>query len=192
LTRPAAKNDARALSPPAAAPGPGQGREAPVAARRDGGRPTARRPPRLRTLQDPEERHASALELFFDLVFAVAVAELGQTLSHHPSASGFLHFAALFAPVWGAGVGYTFYADRFDTDDLVFRLGMLSAMLAVTWLAVEILHAFTMRGGVAFAGAYVTARGILIALYLRADHHEPRARPLTRRFLAAFIAGAAL
>jgi Bacterial low temperature requirement A protein (LtrA) len=35
-------------------------------------------------------------------------------------------------------------------------------------------------------------RGILIALYLRASHHEARARLLTRRLLAAFIAGGGL
>ena len=29
-----------------------------------------------------KERHASWLELFYDLVFAVAIAQLGQILSH--------------------------------------------------------------------------------------------------------------
>jgi low temperature requirement protein LtrA len=41
------------------------------------------RPPRLRTLADvdaEEERHASWLELFFDLLFVVAIAELSHEL----------------------------------------------------------------------------------------------------------------
>jgi low temperature requirement protein LtrA len=117
-------------------------------------RAASRRPPQLRTIDDSEERHASALELFFDLVFVVAVAELGQTLSRHVSANGFLHFAVLFVPVWWAWVGYTFYADRFDTDDVVFRLSILGAMVLVAWLAVEIPSAFDDSGGGArFAAA---------------------------------------
>ena len=150
-----------------------------------------RRPPRLRTVEDSDERHASALELFFDLVFVVAVAALGETLGHHTNATGFLHFAVLFVPVWWAWVGYTFYADRFDTDDIVLRLTMLAAMLGVAWLAVEIPHTFESAAGAArFAAAYASVRLILVALYLRADYHEPRARPLTRRYIAGFTTGA--
>jgi hypothetical protein len=60
---------------------------------------SSRWPPRLRTVDDADrERHASALELFFDLVFVVAVAELGETLSSHTSAVGFLHFAVVRRP----------------------------------------------------------------------------------------------
>jgi low temperature requirement protein LtrA len=153
-----------------------------------------RRPPHLRTIDDAdEERRASALELFFDLVFVVAVAQLGETLSRHISAAGFLHFAVVFVPVWWAWVGYTVYADRFDTDDIVFRLAMLTAMLAVAWLAIEIPSAFDdAAGGARFAAAYAAVRFGLVGLYLRADHHEPRARPLTGRYIAGFGTGATI
>jgi low temperature requirement protein LtrA len=151
----------------------------------------ARRPPRRRTVEDTDDRHASALELFFDLVFVVAVAEVGETLSHDTSAIGYLHFGVLFIPVWWAWVGYTFYLDRFDTDDIVLRVTLLAAMLAVTWLAVEIPHAFADPTGAAnFAAAYACVRLLLVALYVRADHHDPRARPLTRRYIAGFATGA--
>ena len=126
-------------------------------------------------------------------MFVIAVAELGETLSRHPSGSGFLHFAVVFVPVWWAWVGYTIYADRFDADDIIVRLAMLTAMLAVVWLAIEIPSAFDNAGGGAgFAGAYAAVRFGLVGLYLRADHHEPRARPLTRRYIAGFTAGATL
>src|SRR2546425_8223333 len=53
-------------------------------------------PPRLQTLAEESDRHASWLELFFDLVFVVAITELsGQLVADH-SAGGFLRFAALF------------------------------------------------------------------------------------------------
>jgi Bacterial low temperature requirement A protein (LtrA) len=131
------------------------------------------------------------LELFFDLVFAVAVAELGEALLHDISAAGFAHFAVLFVPLWWAWVGYAFYADRFDTDDVVLRAAMLTAMLGVIWLAIEISSAFHSPAGAAyFAAAYATVRLVLVGLYLRADYHEPRARLLTRRYIAGFSLGA--
>ena len=57
------------------------------------------RPPRLRTLDDGE-RHASYLELFFDLVFVVAIAQLAHELVLDHSLAGFGVFAGLFLPVF--------------------------------------------------------------------------------------------
>lgn len=150
--------------------------------------------PQLRTA-DPSngdsERHASNLELFFDLVFVVAVGALAEGLTGDPSPFGFLHYAALFVPVWWAWVGYCFYADRFESDDAVHRLMTLAAMLAVTALAVSIPGAFSGHSGaVRFAISYVVVRLGLICLYVRAHIHERRARPLTSRFLLGFALGA--
>lgn len=69
---------------------------------------------------------------------------------HDPSALGFLRFAALWVPCWWAWVGYTFYADRFDTDDLPHRLYVFIGMLAVAALAVTVRTAFE-GGASAFA-----------------------------------------
>src|SRR5205085_919414 len=101
------------------------------AARRDDRPPAARlmagptvwsRPPRLRTLEDAEEeRRATWLELFFDLVFVVAVGQVAHRLTHDTSTAGFLRFAGLFVPVLWAWTGFTFYANRFDTDDAIYR-----------------------------------------------------------------------
>ena len=98
------------------------------------------RPPALRTpaAGEGDERHASWLELFFDLVFVVAIAELAQELVRDHSLGGFAIFAGLFLPVFIAWQGFTFYADRFDSDDVVFRAVMLAAMLAIAALAVQI------------------------------------------------------
>ena len=52
------------------------------------------------------------------------------------SLGGFAIFAGLFLPVFIAWQGFTFYADRFDTDDVLFRAVMLAAMLAIAALAV--------------------------------------------------------
>ena len=80
-------------------------------------------PPRLRTTADPRQpRHATWFELYFDLVFVAAIAQLGAALEHDPTAAVFARFAALFVVVVWAWVLYALYANRFDTDDLIFRL----------------------------------------------------------------------
>jgi low temperature requirement protein LtrA len=150
------------------------------------------RPPRLQTLADAEdERHASWLELFFDLVFVVAIAQLAHELVEDHSLLGFAIFAALFVPVFVAWQGFSFYADRFDTDDVVFRVVMLVAMLAIAALAVqipEVTHGQT----VGFAVAYVALRVLTISLYVRAFRHVPEARSLIGRYILAFSFSVAL
>src|SRR3982751_5319244 len=87
---------------------------------------------RLRTLDaNMGERHASWLELFFDLVFVLAVAEVARTLAGHSDSGGLLKYAALFVPVWWSWVGFTFYADRFESEEAAYRILMFAGMLAV-------------------------------------------------------------
>ena len=63
-------------------------------------------PPRIRSLEDDDVRHATWLELSFDPVFVVAVAQLASARSNDLSLHGFLVFCGLFVPVWRAWVGY--------------------------------------------------------------------------------------
>lgn len=96
-------------------------------------------PPRLRSDEgESSERRATWLELFFDLVFVVAIAELARYLSHHLSLSGLLEFTILFVPVWWCWIGATFYATRFDTDDLSDRLITFVQMAIIAIMAANI------------------------------------------------------
>jgi low temperature requirement protein LtrA len=149
-------------------------------------------PPRLLTLADEGERHASWLELFFDLVFVVAITELSQALVSDHSAGGFLRFAALFVPVWVAWQGYMAYATRFDTDDLGFRVAYFGAMLAIAAMAVLIGDVARGVHSAAFAVSYVVLRSIMLALYWRAWRAVPEARVLVRFYGLGYAAGAAL
>jgi low temperature requirement protein LtrA len=146
-------------------------------------------PPRLRVLEDDEEdeRHATWLELFFDLVFVVAVAQLADGLAEDPSVHGFLVFAGLFVAVWWAWVGYTFYADRFDTDDPPHRVLMIAGMFAVAALSSVIPDAFQ-GATVSFAIAYAGVRAVVVLLNARAWWHLPAARPLLNVYIPAFSA----
>ena len=136
-------------------------------------------------LQPLTERRASSLELFFDLVFVVSIAQLSHALVDDPTAAGFLKFAGTFVPVWWAWVGFTFYADRFETDEGVYRVIMLGGMLAVAALAVNVPEAFG-GGSTAFALSYVAVRAVLVVLYVRARARFPEARPLIHLYIGAF------
>ncbi len=149
-------------------------------------------PPVLRTTEGAEEeRSASWLELFFDLVFVIAIAQLALALVNDLSPVGFARFFLLFVPVWWSWVGYTNYADRFDTDDPVFRATMLAGMLAMAALAVSVPEAFSGGSG-AFALSYVAVRVFLILLYERARRNVPAAHALITVTMRVFVLGAAL
>jgi hypothetical protein len=94
-------------------------------------------PPPLRTANghDRDERRASWVELFFDLVFAGAVGQLAGALQDHPALGGLARFAMLFTPIWWLWVMFTFYADRHESRDTAHRAAHLSAMLLCVALA---------------------------------------------------------
>ena len=148
-------------------------------------------PPRLRTLSEDETRHSTWLELFFDLVFVVAVAQLGRELGNDVTAGGFFRFLAFSIPVWWAWMGFTFYANRFDTDDLPYRLLIFVAMLGVAALATTLPAAFA---GVSngFVLAYVFVRVVLLALYMRAIRHVGEGRAIAVFYFASFSAAVVL
>jgi low temperature requirement protein LtrA len=147
--------------------------------------------PRLRTPQEGEERHATWLELFYDLVVVAAVSPVAQALSHDHSASGLLVFAGLFIPVFWVWAGHTVYSTRFDTDDLIYRLLTFLQMFAVVGMAVEV-HDASQGETLAYSVAYLGARVILLILLARAGRHVPPARPFIRTYLRGFGAGALL
>jgi low temperature requirement protein LtrA len=147
------------------------------------------RPPRLRSLEDGP-RHASYLELFFDLVFVVAIAQLAHELVLDHSLAGFAIFAGLYLPVFIAWQGFSIYADRFDTDDLVFRVAVLLGMLAILALGVQVPDV-AHGDATGFALAYIVLRALMIGLYVRSYVHVPEARPLVVRYAGGYSLGVA-
>jgi low temperature requirement protein LtrA len=148
-------------------------------------------PPRLREEDGSFHRHATWLELFFDLVFVVAVAELSHKLVADTSIEGFLEFFVLFVPVWWAWVGFTFYATRFESDDAVYRLLWLTAMLGAAAMAVNVGGAFD-GDTAAFAVSYAAVRTVLVVLYLIARRRVPAGRQLSTFLVVGFTPGLAL
>lgn len=136
-------------------------------------------------------RHASWLELFFDLVFVAAVAALATQLHADHSVRGLAVFAGLFIPVWWGWMGYTWYATGFDSDDPVFRLGLLGGMLAIAALSAGVAGAAS-GDSETFVIAYACLFYILSALYGRTWLQAPEARSLSARFAIGNAFGATL
>ena len=90
---------------------------------------------------DPH-RHATWLELFFDLIFVVALRDAGEILSEthdgHIAPEQFLHFVLVFLPLWWIWAGHTIYANRFDTDNRQHRLSTLLIMFLLIVISAQI------------------------------------------------------
>lgn len=125
------------------------------------------------------------MELFSDLVYVVAVAELARLLEIEVTTGRVLAYVGLFVPVWWAWAGQTFYSNRFDTDDTSHRLLSTVQIIVVAVLAASVHEAAAGRS-VPFTLSYVTVRLLLIGAYVRAGWHIPEARPLCRRYAAGF------
>jgi low temperature requirement protein LtrA len=146
------------------------------------------RPPELNT---EDSRSASRLELFFDLAFVLVVAELAIEFRNDVTLHGELLFAGLFTIVWWSWVSSTLYANRFDHDDVLYRLYKLGSMAAVIGLAASATDATGERFGV-FVACQLLLRAALLLQYHRAYRHVPDARAIARLYLLGTAIGAAL
>jgi low temperature requirement protein LtrA len=132
---------------------------------------------KLRPLQERGRgRHASWLELFFDLVFVAAIAQIAHQLDQINLAH-LLAFVGLLSMVWWTWLGYTFFADFFENGALQYRLAMFLAMFGVIGLAVNVGDIRT-TGGSWFAVSSVIVHAVLVLLYLRVW----RVVPVAQRF----------
>jgi low temperature requirement protein LtrA len=144
--------------------------------------------PQLRERQ--KERSATWLELFYDLVFVVAVAQLGQLLSHDLTTTGLFKFIGLFIPVWYAWFHHTLYSDRFDTDNFAHRFLTIVLMIGVAGIAANVHGAFG-ETSQAFAASFVLVKLVMTIFYRRCTHIEV-ARPLANRLSNVFVISSAL
>jgi low temperature requirement protein LtrA len=156
-------------------------------------------PPHMHTLVTPLRvrstgeagRKVTWLELFFDLIFVAAVAQVAEPLREQYSLVGLVRFTPLFILIWWAWTGHTVFSTRFDTDDVIQRGLTLVQMFAVAVMAANAKDALDSRSSAGFAAAYAAVRFILVAQYFRA-RHVPEARALTTRYLVGHGGAAVL
>ncbi|MGH9211995.1 MAG: low temperature requirement protein A [Acidimicrobiales bacterium] len=138
-----------------------------------------------------ESRHATWLELFYDLVFVVAVARLALLLHDDHDLGGLLTFFALFVPIWWAWISFSYFADLFDEDRPLDRIAQLAAMLGAAVVAVA-LSSGVSDDSTVVAAAFAAMFTLLAVLYAHAGRTEPAARELIRWYVAGSTAGASL
>jgi low temperature requirement protein LtrA len=132
------------------------------------------RRPRLNTSLREGER-VTPLELFFDLVFVLAITQCTALMSHHPTWEGLGQGILVLALLWWAWTAYAWLTSVVDPEEGSVRLVMFAAMAALLVLALCLPGAF---GNLAliFAVAYGVVRGAHIGLFLVASRDDPQLR----------------
>ncbi|MFS0853040.1 low temperature requirement protein A [Microbacterium sp. 179-I 3D4 NHS] len=140
------------------------------------------------TPRDAGEPHrvASTLELFFDLVFVVAVSTASAQLHHALSAGdighGVVAYAMLFFAIWWAWMNFSWFATAFGTDDWLYRVMTIVQMSGVLVLAAGIPNAFEHGDFRVVVVGYVVMRVAMVSQWLRASRAAGRLRSATRRY----------
>ena len=93
------------------------------------------RPPRAHGEVD-RARSVGYLELFYDLVFVVFIAQIGSRFVQHVSWSGLVEFMVLFAMMWTAWLNGSLYHEAHGRDDGRHRAYIFAQMYLLILLAV--------------------------------------------------------
>lgn len=140
--------------------------------------------------RSPEEPHrvSTPLELFFDLVFVVALARAASVLHHaiaggHAS-DGVIIFAMAFFGIWWAWMNFTWFASAYDTDDVPYRLLVFLQMTGALVFAAGVGEAFARQDFRLGVLGYVLMRVAMVAQWLRAARQDPSHRVTAQRFAA--------
>jgi low temperature requirement protein LtrA len=123
---------------------------------------TEARARRLRPVLREEER-VTPLELFFDLVFVLAITQCTALMAHTPTWAGLGRGLLVLGMLWWCWVGYAWLTSVVDPEEGAVRIAMFAAMAAIVVTALAVPHAFG-DTGLTFAIAYGFARYAQIVL----------------------------
>jgi low temperature requirement protein LtrA len=132
------------------------------------------REPRLSAAPREEER-VTPLELFFDLVFVLAITQCTALMSHHPSWSGLVQGLLVLGMLWWAWVGYAWLTSVIDPEEGAVRLVMFGAMAALLLVSLCVPEAFG-HLALVFALAYGAVRIAHIGLFMLASPEDDALR----------------
>ncbi|MDG4766956.1 low temperature requirement protein A [Solwaraspora sp. WMMD406] len=140
-------------------------------------------------LRDPAApRRATLLELFFDVVFVVALALLSETLVARLTWIGAAEAGILLLAIWWVWVITTLVTDLYNPDSRAIQVVTVGIMFGALLMAASLPHAFGDRA-LLFAGTYVVihlGRGLFFYVAL----HERQARQRALRIWAWFAISA--
>jgi low temperature requirement protein LtrA len=142
-----------------------------------------------------QHRHATWLELFFDLIYVVTIGEVTHILSHTHEGRldpfQFWKFVLIFIPLWWIWASYTMYANRFDADDRKHRLATLFIMFLLIIISGLIDQRF-LASFDAIVLCYVGSKYIIAMLYFVSKRRHKESAGLTTVVGSVILAGATL
>lgn len=130
------------------------------------------------------EKQVTWAELFFDLVFVVAITQVAGLLhtDHHWSGVG--RAMVVFIPIFWAWGGTTMHANLRDLDQAFDRLGVFAVALCGLFMALALPQSYGSRG-LLFGASYWAARLVLFSL----AHRSYRTVGFTPFTAGAFVTG---
>jgi low temperature requirement protein LtrA len=129
---------------------------------------------RLATARRQGER-VTPLELFFDLVFVLAITQCTALMAAHPSWSGLGQGLLVLGVLWWAWTGYAWLTSVIDPEQGAIRLLIFAAMAAMLIASLCVPEAFASLS-LAFALAIGVFRTLHIALFILASPDDPDLR----------------
>jgi low temperature requirement protein LtrA len=142
-------------------------------------------------LSSEAHRTATALELFFDLCFVVAVAQAAAAFEHELAEGhighGVLGYALVFFAIWWAWMNFTWFASAYDTDDVPYRLLTLVQITGALVLAAGTAEALEHDDFTVITWGYVIMRLAMVTQWLRAAHSDPERRRCCLRYAVGIL-----
>jgi len=138
-----------------------------------------------------EGEQVTPLELFFDLVFVLALTQCTTLIAHTPSWEGLLKGVLVLGVLWWSWVGYAWLTSVVDPEEGTVRLAMFAAMAAFLVAALCVPGAFGSEA-LLFACAYAAVRGAHIALFMIASREDAQLRRSVLALAVSTAIGVAL
>jgi len=135
---------------------------------------TGQRAPRISAVARQTER-VTPLELFFDLVFVLALTQCTALMAAEPTWTGIGKGLLVLGVLWWSWVGYAWLTSVLDPEEGAVRFVMFAAMAALLVAALCVPGAFG-DDALLFAVAYGIVRAAHIALFMLASRDDPALR----------------
>jgi low temperature requirement protein LtrA len=138
-----------------------------------------------------EESRVTPLELFFDLVFVLALTQCTALMAEDPTWEGIAKGMLVLGVMWWSWVGYAWLTSVVNPEEGAVRLVMFAAMAAFLVVALCVPGAFGDEG-LLFAGAYAIVRFSQIGLFVIASRDDPGLRHAVWGLLISTAVGTGL
>jgi low temperature requirement protein LtrA len=139
--------------------------------------------------RDINESHRAStpLELFYDLIFVVAIASLSVELHHaisnwhHVGHAVWMYFFLFFC-IWWPWNTYTWFASGYDTNDAQFRVASFAQMIGAIIIAVGVKPAFLDNNFLTMMIGYITMRIPYILMWFKVAYDDAKSRPIALQY----------